>query len=185
MTTAKSTALTAVQAGTVQDARLTKARVRSAIDTIAVLTTDIDAADIILLAIDMPSNAHGVDIDIYNDDLDSGVCPTLTVDVGLYAAQDFTSVTSGTATKRLEDSALDIDLFVDNSTVLQAATTGYTRQALDSATYGPDDVLKPLWELLGYDEDPHVKVRVGLTIGTVAATAVAGDISVRVRYQLD
>ncbi len=185
MTTAKSSALTDQQAGTIQDARLIKARVRSAIDTIAVLTTDIDAADILLYAIDLPSNAHGIDIDVYNDDLDSNCCPTLTVDIGLYAAQDFTSDTSGTLTKHLEDAALDIDVFVDNSTVLQAATTGYTRQALDSATYGPDDVLKPLWELLGYAVDPKVKFRVAMTIGTVAATAVAGDISMRVRYQLD
>ncbi len=185
MTTAKSSALTDQQAGTLQDARLIKARVRSAIDTVAVLTTDIDAADIILYAIDMPSNAHGVDIDIYNDDLDSNCTPTLTVDVGLYAAQDFSSVTSGTVTKRLEDSVLDIDLFVDNSTVLQAATTVYTSQGRDTATNGPDDVLKPLWDMLGYDEDPKAKFRVALTIGTVAATAVAGDISLRVEYQLD
>ena len=133
----------------------------------------------------MPSNAIVAEIAVYNDDLDSNCTPTLTLDVGLAAKEAFTSTTSSTDTKNAADAVLDADVFVDGATTLQAATTSWTALAFDSATLGPDDVEKPLWELLGYDNDPHTRFRIVLTFAAAAATAAAGDLAVKVTWLED
>jgi hypothetical protein len=177
--TTKSTRLTSVQAGKKKDARLQRGREFTALDTEAIAATELEAADVTIFDIPVPSNAIITEIAVYNDDLDSNGSPTLTLDVGLAAGEDFTSVTSSTATKHSEDDVLDADAFVDGSTTLQAATTSYTVQAFDATTFGPDDANKPAWEVLGYDEDPRTTFRIAATFAAGAATAI------RVKYVLD
>lgn len=186
--TQKSVALTAIQSGASKkrEARLSKGREVTVGDKHQFLAaTELEAADRIIFHIDVPSNAIYGEIAVYNDDLDTG-SGVLTVDFGLSAAKDFTSVTSGTATRHLEDALLDADLFVDNAADLAVATTNYTVLAPDPTTLGPDDALKPMWELLAYDEDPQTDFRLSMVVATAAnALASAGDLVVRMKYIVD
>ena len=183
--TTKSANLTNTQAGTKRESRYGRGRLLVASDVDAIAAGELEAADVTLLDIEIPSNAIVAEIAVYNDDLDSNCTPTLAADVGLFAVEDFTSVTSSTATKHAADAVLDADAYVDGATDLQAATTKWTALAFDSATFGPDDAEKMAWEVLGYDEDPHTRFRVGVTFAAAAATAAAGDLGVRVKYIVD
>lgn len=181
----KTTRLTNREAGSLPSARGAKAKEYVAIESEAITTGELEAADNVIFDIELPSNAIISEIAVYNDDLDSDATPTLTMDVGLAAAKRFTSVTSGTETINAKDAVLDADLFVDGSTTLQAATTSFTVQALDSATCGPDKAESELWELLGYDENPLTTFRIVVTFAAAAATAAAGDLALRVKYLVD
>lgn len=178
----KTARLTNVNNGITSDARLNGGRVRVGIESEAITATELEAADNVIYDIDLPSNAILTEIAVYNDDLDSNGAPTLTLDIGLAAKEDFTSTTSSTDTKHSADDVLDADLFVDGSTTLQAATTNWTVQAFDSATMGPDDAAKPLWSLLGYDNDPKTRFRIVCTFAAAAATAAAGDLALKVTW---
>lgn len=181
----KTARLTNVNSGIKSAARVSKGRPVVAIESEAITTGELEAADNIIYDMPIPSNAIITEVAVYNDDLDSNGTPTLTLDVGLAAGEDFTSTTSSTETKHSEDDVLDADLLVDGSTVLQAATTSWTVQAFDSATMGPDDAAKPVWELLGYDEDPRATMRIVCTFAAAAATAAAGDLALKVTYLVD
>lgn len=179
MATTLTTKLTAAQAGT-----LVKGAYRVVIDqdTEELATGELDVSDVVIYAIPIPSNAVVANIECYNDDLDSHATPTLVVDIGLSAAQKFTSVTSGTSTVNAQNAVLDADILVDGVTTLQAATTNWTSLTPDSATNGPEDVNQEAWQLLGYDKDPNTKFNICITMSAGAATAVAGDVSIRVTY---
>ncbi len=166
-------------------ARVIRGNTVEARDYHAYTTGELEATDVLLTGIKIPSNGIVTEILVYNDDLDSNGTPTLAVDVGLYATKRFTSTTSSTDTIHAADAILDADLLVDGATDLQAATTKYTSLALDATTFGPDDAYKPMWEVLGYDEDPQVEFGVAVTVATAAATAAAGDVMYLVRYTTD
>lgn len=187
--TQKTSALTNKQTSSHfnRSARLAKGREYTAHDSHQfAAATELEAADVIIFDIEVPSNAIYGSLEMYNDDLDTGCSPTLALDFGLAAGADFTSVTSGTKTQHAEDAVLDADLFVDGATTGQAATTNYTLLTPDSATLGPEDALKPMWELLGYDEDPRTKFRLCMTsAGASSALASAADLAVRFKYIVD
>lgn len=183
--TIKSPARTNTDAGIKEEVRLAAAREYVAVDGDALAATETEAADVWKTNIKVPSNAIISEIAVYNDDLDSNCSPTLTLDVGVEAAADYTSVTSGTATKHTEGDTIDADLFVDGATTLQAATTAYTVLAFDATTFGPDDAKKPVWEALGYDEDPKTEFYIMCTFAAGAATGAAGDIALKVKYLKD
>lgn len=148
--------------------------------------TELEAADTKVFDIDLPSNAVLVDVEIYNDDMDTGCAPTLTLDVGVVAKEKHTSITSGAETSHDADSLIDVDLFVDGSTEGQAANTVWTSLTPDSGTLGPEDAEKAIWELLGYDEDPKTTYRVALTSAAASsALSAAADCSLRVTYLVD
>ena len=182
MTTKKSTSLTTVQAetGVKLDAGLAGGVVKCVFDTVAVATTDIDDNDIILLNCPVPSNSRIKRVLVYTDDLDSNGSPAIAFDVGLYAYSKFTSVTSGTATVNAADAVLDRDIIASASTVGQSAST--VGVSVEYEARNIDSIKQRCWELLGYDADPHTRFNVALTVETVAATAVAGDITVVVEY---
>lgn len=180
--TSKTTNLTAIQAGKRVNRGLTKATVMRTSDTHAFTTGQLEAADVLITAMQIPSNARVSEIRQYNDDLDSSCSPALAFDIGVAAAQDHTSVTSGTETAHSADDVIDADLFVDGDTTGQSATTKFTSLALDSATAGPDDAAKMVWEMLGYDEDPRTVYNVVVTTATAAATAAAGDVAWEIFY---
>ncbi len=128
--------------------------------TVALLTTDIDAADIIHL-IPIKSSAVVRSIKIFNDDLDTDATPTLAVHVGLYTAAAV---------------AVDVDCFAAASTVLQAANTAGVEARFITANI--TGVNKQLWEFSALSADPQVMYYLSLTISNVGATAAAGDITV-------
>jgi len=148
--------------------------------------TELEAGDVLRTVISVPSNAIIDDILIYNDDMDTDGTPTVTLDVGVFAMSDFVSVTSGTETTHSKNAVVDADLFVDGSTAGQAATTNWTSLLPDSSTLGPEDSLKMVWELLGYDLDPQTDLGICVTSAAAAtALAAAADFSIKVHYVVD
>lgn len=184
--TQKSTALTNRDAKIKRDARLVKGRKKVALDKHQfAAATELEAADNLIMDIPIPSNAIVTSIAHINDDLDTHACsPTLVVDIGVAAREDYTSVTSSTETKHSKDDIIDADLFVDGNTAFQAATTDWTEAAAkDATTFGPEDRLKPVWELLGYDEDPRTTFNlVFQSQAASAALSAAGDLAIKVEY---
>ena len=182
-----STALTNARAGISNPARLAKGRVITAVDHHQfAAATELEAADNLIMKIEIPSNAIVMEIAIYNDDLDTHACETLVLDFGVAAAQDYKDVTSGTVSSHKRDAIIDADLFIDGATTGQAATTNWTVLTPDATTFGPEDAIKPVWELLGYDGDPRTIFN--LVVQSQAAAAqlsAAGDLSVRVTYLVD
>lgn len=184
--TTKTTALTNRLAGIKKPARHEKGQVVRGRDTHTFATTEIDdVADIVLLNITVPSNALHWGCWIYNADLDTNATPTLVLDMGLYAAEAFTSTASGTATKNAQFAALDVDALVDGSTAGQAATTNFTALAPPSATFAPADGSQAYWEILGYDFDPKTSFLIGVTNSAVSATPAAVAATFVVEYTTD
>ncbi len=185
--TQKTTALTSVQDGNRRMARLIKANKTVSVDTHQfAAATELEAADVLITAIELPSNAIVTEIAMYNDDMDTGCCPLLILDFGVSAGADYTSTSSSTETDHSEDDLIDADLFVDGATTGQAATTLWTALALDSTTFGPDDALKPIWDLLGYDFDPNTTFRLCVVSETASgALGSAADMAVKVEYLQD
>ena len=187
--TQKTTALTNRDAGTNRNGRLSKGKEYTAIDTHSfAAATELEAGDNLIMDINIPSNAIITSIKHINDDLDTHACsPTLVIDGGVAAGEDYKSVTSGTTTYHNKDDIIDADLFIDGNTALRAATTDFTEFASkDGTTFGPEDRAKPIWELLGYDNDPNTTYRLVLqSQAASAALSAAGDLTVLVKYITD
>ena len=186
--TQKSTALTNRLNGIKRASRLASGSLKQSRDHHQfAAATELEAADNLIMDIAIPSSAVIVDIEQHNDDLDTHACaPTLVLDFGLAAREDYTSTTSSSDTQHKADDIIDADLLVDGSTTGRAATTNWTSLAPDSGTFGPEDQLKQVWELLGYDKDPHTTFN--LVVQSQAASAAlgtAGDFAVRVTYAVD
>jgi hypothetical protein len=186
--TTKTTALTNRDSQIVRDARLVGGKKKVTMDTYQfAAATSLEAADNLILDMPIPSNAIVTSIQHINDDLDTDACPTLVVDIGVAAREQFTSTTSSSDTVHAKDSIVDADLFIDGNTAFQAATTAWTEAAApDATTFGPEDRLKPVWELLGYDNDP--KTTLNIVFQSQAASAAlssAGDMALKVEYIVD
>jgi hypothetical protein len=99
------------------------------------------------------------------------------MDVGLYYSgiggnQDKDGNVSGTV--------IDADVFGSAVTTFRAAVKTWT-----SVRFEADDIVdvkKEAWEAGGLTADPGGLFYIGLTVTTVAATAAAGDIVMRVTY---
>lgn len=176
MTTKKSPMLTDIDNKTLVDSGKYAGVVRSSHETVALLTTDIDADDVILM-LEVPSNAKLLSVKIYNDDLDSNATETITADVGFYAARGFTD---SNGTVYADDGVIDFDaLATDIITLQDPNTLGVElRYEVQNIT----TVQSEVWQLAGLASNPNLPLRVAVTIGTVAATAVAGDLTLHVEY---
>lgn len=185
--TTKTARLTARDAGSKGPNKLVGAQLKVAVDTYQfAAATSLEAGDNLIMDIPLPSNCVVHEISIYNDDMDTNACPTLVLDVGVAAAQEYIDTTSGTKTYHAKDAIIDADLFVDGSTAGQAATTNWTVLLNDSATNGPEDTNKAIWELLGYDEDPRTVFNVVVQSQAASATlGSAADMSIRVLYSVN
>ena len=187
--TQKSTALTNRDAGTLRSARLASGKSVVCGDSHQfAAATELEAADNLILDIVIPSNAIVISIKHINDDLDTHACAAaLVVDIGLAAREAYTSTTSSSDTKHSKDDIIDADLFVDGNTAFRAATTAWTEAASpDATTWGPDDRLKPVWELLGYDNDPNTSFNLVFQSQAASATlGAAGDLAILVEYLVD
>jgi len=183
--TSKTVVRTARDSDIKSEARLSKGKLVEAVDYHSYLTTELELADALLTEVRLPSNAIISEVLLYVDDLDTNATETLAMDFGLYAVHKFTSVTSGTKTIHAKDSVLDADLLVDGDITAQDGNTKSESLALDAATAGPDDLYKAVWELLGYDVDPHTEFGLVVTCAVAAATAAAGDAKFTIRYAID
>ena len=187
--TQKTTRLTSRDSKIVGDARLVAAKLKVTQDNHQfAAATELEAADVLILDMPVPSNAIVKSIAHINDDLDTHACaPTLVVDIGVSARDDYVSVTSSSETKHVKDDLIDADLFVDGNTAFRAATTDWTETAAkDATTFGPEDRSKPVWELLGYDSDPKTVFNICFVAQAASATlGSAGDMQLRVEYTVD
>lgn len=135
-------------------------------NTVEMATTSLDETDDRVMVLALPGNARLIDLVIYNDDLDSNGSPALTMDIGLFYGDGVTGQTAGTA--------IDDDCFATAITTLQAANTAGVRVGYEALNI--DKIGKPLWEIGGLTRDPGM-VYIGLSVGTAAATAAAGTVT--------
>ncbi len=169
MTTKKTAAITAFEATprTMTATQNAHGRIRVNQGSVEVATTDIDASDIIHLAV-LPAEASILKIWLAADDLDSGG-PTLAFDLGVYSTAAV---------------AKDIDAFASAIVLGQAATkptTDYANEARDIDEVGQKLFLDAGDTLASHDEQYYIS----LTGSNVAATAVAGTISWIIEYVVD
>lgn len=174
MTTKKSVLITDIDNRAIIDHGRYASMVVSSRATVALLTTDIDADDVILM-LEVPSNSKLLSVKIYNDVLD-GVAD-LTADVGFYAARGFTD---SNGTVYLDDGVIDFDALATDITTLQAANTLGVELRYEVANI--TTVASEAWQLAGLASNPNKPLRLAVTIGTVAATATAGDLTLHVEY---
>ena len=177
-----STSLANRLLGKLADGALKSGRPVVAIDTTSFATGELDAADVRLLNIEVPSNGIHQSVAVYTADLDSHATPTLEIDVGLYMANSASTITSSTVTRHLALAVLDADALVDGSAVCQSATTSYVVQAAPTATFAPADGGQEYWQILGYDVDPQCRFLIGVKSTAASATLAAGSLSLRVEY---
>lgn len=186
MATNKSDALTVVESGLKSNSRKSNGQLYTPSNHQAYVVGEVVVNDVMIFDITIPSNALVHKIETYSDVLDSDATETLAIDIGLAAKGKYTSVTSAVETKHDADDVIDADLFVDGSTSIgQDLDTNWVVQTPDAATWGPPEASKMVWELLGYDEDPHTHFQLALTNALGAATAAAGTCNVRVTYTMN
>lgn len=181
MATAKGIEITAIDASpqVLREAGSGTGKTRVFMDTIAAGTGDIDDNDVLMLA-QVPSNAKIVSIQLFNDDLDSNGTPTLTANCGIYnGPQDY--IISGTRTAA--NAVIDEDCYATLITTLQAANTTGVELAYEARNINA--VANHVWEDAGLSEDPHVDLRIALTMSAAAATAAAGDVTMVVTYTVN
>jgi hypothetical protein len=179
---AKSTRLTNLVADPqVVEASYLRQHPQEIVETIEVATTSIDEADDAVLVLPLPSNAVISSLVLFNDDLDSNGAPALAVDVGVYNGPEKFVDTDGSATKYAAYAEIDQDAFASAITTLQAANTAGVELRFEAANI--DGIGKRLWEIAGLTSDPRRMLAVALTVTTQAATAAAGTVSVRARFQ--
>ena len=177
MATTKSVEITNLDATprTTLEAASAGGKLRVWMDTYAASTGDLDNDDIVVLA-QVPSNAKLVSLMIYNDDLNSG---SGTHNVGLYNGPQAYTI-SGTSTAAA--AVIDEDCYVTDSTAFRAAVTEPVE--LLAETRDINAIANFVWEDGGLAEDPKVPLRIAVTMSAVG-TAIAGDITIVVKYTID
>ena len=177
MATVKSVEITNLDATprTTLEAASAGGKLRVWMDTYAAGTGDLDDDDIIVLG-QVPSNAKIVSLMIYNDDLNSG---SGTHNVGLYNGPQAYTI-SGTTTDA--DAVIDEDCYVTTSAQFQAAVTAPAE--LLAETRNVNAIANFVWEDGGVSEDPKVPLRIAITMNATG-TAIAGDITIVVKYTVD
>lgn len=156
------------------------------IEQLVVATTSLTVNSTIDV-VPIPSGATIDSLVIYNDQLDSNVSATLTLDIGLITLETFydvsedTNITSG-ATKYAANAAVgSASLLVSASTVLQSANT--TGVQLRHQVLTLDKAQKRLWELASLAADPRKLFALRLKMHAAAATAVQGNVVLKVEYR--
>ena len=181
MSTAKAVEITKMDANPSKmvEAASHTGKLRVSKDTIAALTTDLEANDILMMC-QVPANAKIHSIKIYNDDLDTDATPAMTANVGIYNGPD--TFTDG-STQYATDAVIDLDAYGTVITTLQAANTAGVELRFE--TFNINTISNFVWEDAGLSADPKVNLRIAVTIGTVAATPAAGDITMVVEYSVN
>lgn len=153
--TLKTTALTARDLGQLANAINTGAGPDAAVDQITVTNGDSIASVFRVLRI--PSNACVTDLSLFCGAITSGAA-----DVGLYQIPTYGGA------------VVDADFFTAAQSIA-TASAGINVLGGNTATYGPANRGKRVWEVLGLTADPGRDYDIALTLTAAAtATAVAG-----------
>ncbi len=168
---------TVTNVGTPNNVANEHGRVRSANGNIVLATGDLDAADIIMLC-GVPTGAVVLSILIAHDDLDSNATETLNFDVGIYKS----------ATDTAENGDEDVYANATNednasSFGIKGATEGSVNYAFEARGIQLNG--QKVFEDAGDSVDPNSVYYIGISIETVAATKVAGDLAFQVTYAVD
>ena len=138
--------------------------------TIACATTDLEAADIVTL-IPVKSSDSLKSIVLFGDDLDGAT--GLTYHIGIYKVTETAGVKSLTATGG------DIDVYAASATDLRAASKTGIEYAFH--TRDINKINNEIWQDLGLSADDKGDYVLALTVGVVASTPAAGDISYKIQ----
>lgn len=165
LSTALSNRASQTGAGTPNAPTDERGRLRVLQGTIALLTTDIEDDDIILLAA-VPSNASVVRLEIANDDLET-TTTLATANVGLY--NDIAGAV-----------AADADVYATLITQFQAAA-GFTDVAFEARDINKTG--QKVWQDAGLAADDNKEKFIGVAF--VVGGNTAGDIAYRIQYVVD
>ncbi len=163
MSTAKTSIVSAFEDDQLSASRIIEGRVRTIEGTIALLETDIDGTDVILLA-PVPTAAAITSILIFNDALGDD---TMTYNVGLY---------------NLNGSEKDDTVYASEATDLNAAQGAGVEVAFQNRNI--NTMGQRVWEDAGDASDPGGHYYLAITVGDEATTPAAGDMSFAVEYQI-
>ena len=129
-------------------------RMRMITGTVSVADSEFDAATDVIRLCKIPANAVIHNIIISMDDMDGGA--ESLVDLGLWEAGDATFVSQATGT------VVDIDCYLDNSTIFRAAVTQVDCRFVDGgvngAALGNTTAGQRIWEDAGLTSDPGSKM---------------------------
>lgn len=179
-------------------------KLRIAVGTMELATSDIDSGDIIVLD-RLPPHAVPVSIRLWNDDLDSDGSPTLAFDCGVLrtnqiipspavavggdqnafasASTAFQSQNHGAGTELITERGISGEAAGDDRLGNEGLGRTMWEFANDFASFPAPDG-NPTDTRLGQDGTAS-SLDVALTITTIAATPVAGRISYRVIFVVD
>jgi hypothetical protein len=166
-------------------------KVRTFLETRALVTADTsDDGDIWYMA-EVPSNAKIVSIKLYNDVVDAHATPTLDANLGIYNGG--TKFTTSAGTTYAADALIDENSYGDvgTGTLLTSTTSTFLGAAnvagveLAYAVRNINLINNYVWEDAGLPEDPHVPLRIAFTVAVAAATHQDGDISLVVTYAVE
>lgn len=157
-----STALTSRNLGVLANAVVTSAPIECATDIVPIANGDSIGSTYRVLRI--PSNCVVTDASVFTTAITTGAA-----DIGLYQ----TAANGG--------AVVDADFFTAAQTIA-TASAGITVLGGNTATYGPANRAKRVWEVLGLAADPQRDYDVVLTL-TGAATA-AGTTGLTLKYVL-
>lgn len=147
-----SASLTTRNAGTLVNAGAASVRTEAVVEQMTVTNTDSIGSTYRLVRI--PSNAIVISAQAFN-----GAVTTAAADIGLYQ----TAANGG--------AVVDADFFTAALSIA-AASAGANILGGNTATYGPANRNKRIWEVLGLTADPQREYDVALTL-TAAATGTA------------
>jgi len=170
------------------EAASVRGKVRTFVDTIALVTADTDADGDIWYVADVPSNAKILSIKLYNDVVDAHATPTLDANLGVYNGD--IKFTTSAGTTYAADALIDENAYGDvgTGTLLTSTTSTFLGVAnvagteLAYAVRNINLINNFVWEDCGLPEDPNVPLRIAFTVAVAAATHQDGDISVVVTY---
>lgn len=139
--------------------------------TVEILTNPADN-DVFMIT-DLPSNAVLYGLEQYNTDLGADSINS----VGMFAGETFTEANGNIINK---NDPLAFNGFDAVSTSLNSANIN-THQSLRFQANGAQASLglanAQMWQLAALNEDPHINIRIGITVTTNWTTFVPGEIT--------
>ena len=166
------------------DVAVSGGRMRMITGTVAVADSEFDAATDIIRICRIPANAVIHNIIISCEDMDGGTDSL--ADLGIWEVGDSTFITQATGT------AVDLDCYLDNSTIFRAAVTQVDCRFVDGgvngAALGNTTAGQRVWEDAGVATDPGGGMY-ELVFSQKAAVSADGtgpfDIAFQVIYTVD
>lgn len=151
-------------------------------DVRACAAGDLNADGDAVILCQVPSNARIINLQLYNDDLDSG--SSSVVNIGIYNGNEQFNDTDASQTLYAADAIIDEDAYYVGFAQLQAASFVGDNIAF-AQTNRKNAPLSHVWEDAGLTSDPGVPLRIAVTQTATVSGAQAGDLVMVVMYVTD